>query len=75
MHHLYSTGGCNTTCGAEQTCVREADLLNNPDYVCCDEEQIFVSPELIVSDKKNALKHCANWNSGKCLGILFIFQL
>lgn len=25
-----------------------------------------------MSDKKNALRHCANWNSGKCLGILFI---
>jgi len=25
-----------------------------------------------VNEKKNALKHCANWNTGKCLGVLFI---
>lgn len=25
-----------------------------------------------MTDKSQALKHCANWNVGKCSGVLFI---
>jgi len=28
--------------------------------------------ESTVTNRPMALKHCANWNAGKCLGVLFI---
>jgi len=31
-----------------------------------------VNPALTVSNKRTALQHCANWDTGKCLGVLFI---